>query len=457
MSLYLPVVGLLAFLFSLCRIFGFEAIDFDAPRIEHDNFLEAQFRFVMPDGLDHNPQCILVIVPGTDGDAREWSLRPEFLETARKCNAVLIACYYRGEGLGYDLPSGGSGRALDDAIAYFSEKIGQPGLISAPLMIWGHSMGAQFAFNYACWKPERLAAFASIKAGSFQLNPQDASYSVPGVIAVGEWDDPGRIRNGSAGFLQAKGRHAKWAFLNEGGSGHEPGRSDLLVRAFFEAVCNPSSAAWADLENGSLLKDSSLEIDPGCWFPSEQVAELWRSIHKPVPLHDLLLTPDRPSLSELLEIEGLPDRFQASKGVQQGIDVQLIPHTDKQIQITRIGVVGQGFSWKNRSEEFSLPIAGTITFQPEGMHWGPVHGVLSIDARIDGQPGESLQIDLHGLVVGAINAAPSAVYMGIVDPNQEIERVISLNSNGPFTIKAVRSLSDSGITCQVVADEAGAT
>ena len=62
--------------------------------------------------------------------------------------------------------SKGSGQALLDAIGKFSARSQHAEVATAPLLLWGMSAGGEFNYEFAVWKPERVAAFIVKIGGS---------------------------------------------------------------------------------------------------------------------------------------------------------------------------------------------------------------------------------------------------------------------------------------------------
>ena len=160
-----------AWLFSLLLLFALPALSDEAKRqlLEYsafpdrsNNFAEASFSCRLP---KHPALGILFLAGGTDCDARPWLLDPRWQALADSERLVLIAACLRGAGEAYEVASKGSGQALLDAIDTFARKSGRPDLSSLPVTLYGHSAGAQFVFNFACWKPERVRAIICLKSG----------------------------------------------------------------------------------------------------------------------------------------------------------------------------------------------------------------------------------------------------------------------------------------------------
>ena len=251
-----------------------EATDYTVPPRPNDNFLEASFRLIIP---SHQApiSAVLVYVPGTDGDGRGIVSDPEFLALAIACHAGVVGCYFRGEGLPYSDPRGGSGRALNEALTYFAGRSDRTQISRVKMLLVGFSQGGIFAFNYICWQPQRVEAFAALRAAFPSLRPQLESFQVPGLIAAGEKDDAGRIRSMAIAYGEAEGRKAKWSFLLEKQSGHQIGRSLQLTSLLFETICREDRPATPVRLDTSGREGSKISFgeDDSCWFPRYQGRE----------------------------------------------------------------------------------------------------------------------------------------------------------------------------------------
>ncbi len=291
-SYSLSLTTITAGLLGLSLAFGWsvgrgDAFDYSVTPKATDNFVTAAFRFVNP-GAD-TPESILVFIPGTNGDGRGVVTDPKYLAIAKACHAAVIGCSFTGIERGYDQPSGGTGQALDDAISHFAAQLHQPGPTMAPLLLIGHCQGGNFTYNYICWKPERVKAFAATKWMS-PGSPKPASFQVPGLIATGENDTPGRRKYITLTFAAATGRNSKWAFLYEKGAGHELGDSLLaLIQTYFSAVCLPKPGDAPTLVNAETgNSETPRSVAAGvCWFPNQASADAWKALHKPTALESL--------------------------------------------------------------------------------------------------------------------------------------------------------------------------
>ena len=190
--------------------------------------------------------------------------------------------------------SQGSGQTLLDAIAKFSARSQHAELANAPLLLWGMSAGGEFNYEFAVWKPERVAAFI-VNKGNFYytaLVPQ-ATRDVPGMLFVGGKDLEFRTNTIVGLFALNRRGGALWALGEEPGVGHVVGKSRDVAMAFFEDVLplrlsgdragltplNAKSGFIGDFKTKSFAPISeTAPKDPTAWLVTERVARAWQDM-----------------------------------------------------------------------------------------------------------------------------------------------------------------------------------
>lgn len=212
--------------------------DFDAePRNVPDTEV-AQFRIWLPDPK-RPVQGFVVLVPGSNGDGRGAVDDPEWQTLATEIGFGLVGCHFKGAGggSGYCYAHTGSGELLLDALDAFGREHQHPEAAKAPLLLWGHSAGGQFNYNFACWKPERTLAFIVNKGGFYYDTPaKAATRAVPAILFSGETDTAERNRNIATLFETGRSGGALWALCVERGVGHGLGSSREIAGKFFRAI-----------------------------------------------------------------------------------------------------------------------------------------------------------------------------------------------------------------------------
>ena len=173
-----------------------------------------------------------------------WSPIPLGRSSRREHQLALVGCCFQDKPHaknsfieGYALASSGSGQALLDALTAFAAASKHNEVASAPLVLWGHSAGGQFNYEFTCWKPDRVLAFVVNKGGVYytHLAPKSAR-RVPGVFFIGENDMEFRKMSVYGIYAVNRRAHALWTLAVEPKAGHEVGKTRDFAIAFFDAV-----------------------------------------------------------------------------------------------------------------------------------------------------------------------------------------------------------------------------
>jgi hypothetical protein len=264
------------------------------------NYDKAEFRLLIPENTD-KVQGLIVLVHGSNLDARPWIDNPFWQKIAERHNFGLLGCYFTDhlhEDMGieeYARASEGSGQALIDAINELSKLSRHPEIAEAPMVLWGISAGGEFNYEFACWKSERVIAFIVNKGGIYYtaLAPR-ATRKVPALLFIGEKD--AQFRNDIIKGIFAINRKfgALWALTEEPGAVHELGRTLEMSEIFFDEVIprrlrdlkeplrllSEKEGFIGDLKevnyrpfNELLIKDQLT-----AWLPTERTAKAWISV-----------------------------------------------------------------------------------------------------------------------------------------------------------------------------------
>ena len=206
------------------------------------NFAVAAFRWW------HPPEAnallgVVVLVPGSTSDGRAEVAEPFWQDFARQHCLALVGCWFKDhphENMNiedYARARDGSGRALLDAVERLAKAAAHPEAAAAPLLLWGHSAGGEFNYEFACWEPARVTAFVVNKGGYYftHLAPA-ATRAVPGIFFVGGKDEPFRIQSIQGIFAVNRQAGAAWKLIVEPDAGHEVGKTRELAAEFFAAI-----------------------------------------------------------------------------------------------------------------------------------------------------------------------------------------------------------------------------
>jgi hypothetical protein len=259
----------------------------------------ASFRLWYPKGVD-NVRGILVLVPGSNSDGRYDVGLSEWQEFATSEKFALMGCYFTdhqvvGDEV-YAQANLGSGNATLGAISQFASQTGRCELENAPLLIWGFSAGGEFAYDFTCFRPDRVIAFVLNKGGYYHpIAGQNGETKVPALMFVGGLDEQWRIDNINKVFASGRTIGAPWALTVEKTQAHNVGDSVLLSLPFFHAILplrlpsgdgplldiNQSKGYIGNLDD--LTISAATPVTPANllstdWLPDETTATLWKTV-----------------------------------------------------------------------------------------------------------------------------------------------------------------------------------
>lgn len=263
------------------------------------NYDKAEFRFWYPHDAG-SLKAVLVLMPGSNGDGRPAAEDTVWQAFATKNKLAVVACRFTDKPHDqsfieeYANVSKGSGQVLLDAIAKFSARSQHPEIATAPLLLWGMSAGGEFNYEFAVWKPERVAAFI-VNKGNFYYTAlvPPATREVPGMLFVGGKDLEFRTNTIVGLFALNRRGGALWALADEPGVGHVVGKSRDVAMVFFEDVL---AARLPDAGGGlkpmpakpGFLGDFKTKSyqpigdaapkDPTAWLATERVARAWQDM-----------------------------------------------------------------------------------------------------------------------------------------------------------------------------------
>lgn len=277
---------------------------FEDSRPPGANYDKAEFRLWQPAGPGAL-RAVVVLVPGSNGDGRSMVDDPAWQAFATRHRLALVGCRFTDRTHEqmfiehYVNVSQGSGQALLDALGAFAEQARRPELATAPLFLWGMSAGGQFNYEFAAWRPERVAAFVVNKGGIYYsaLVSREAR-RVPGMFFTGEKDLAFRTNTIVGLFAVNRRAGALWSLVEEPGVGHEVARSKDLGILFFDEVLPlrlPASSSGSSATLNAIDERAGLigELGartvqpmgtgpapgyPTAWLPTPRVARAWQAV-----------------------------------------------------------------------------------------------------------------------------------------------------------------------------------
>jgi poly(3-hydroxybutyrate) depolymerase len=270
---------------------------YDATQPPGNNFDQAQFRLWVPEGLQ-SVRAILVLVPGSNGDGRDQVDTPLWQSLAEEQGLALIGLYMTDK-MHEDMfiehyvdVSNGSGDAFLQAIDQLGEMSGHPEVGRAPLLLWGMSAGGEFNYEFALWRPDRVAGFVVNKGGIYySALATRAARNVPGLFFVGGEDMAFRNDIIRGIFSINRRAHALWSLVEQAGVGHQVAGSDIIAAAFYRDVLkkrlsdsaslkplNVEDGFFCDPASGSCVPviEADTPGEPVSWLPTARMAAVWQ-------------------------------------------------------------------------------------------------------------------------------------------------------------------------------------
>lgn len=419
-----------------------------------DNFYEARGRFWAAGGDDL--RGILILLQGTDSDARSQTGSVFWRTFAQREHLGLLGIYFRGEGEPYELAGGGSGAALLKMIEQAAVNIGFDRITRVPLLLAGHSAGAMFAFNFVGWAPERVMAFASIKTGPITANPDPRIALLPGLFIVGDHDEDHRVQ-AAAGAFAGVHRPAAWALAVEPNTGHEwTGADSALIAIYFHALLSTGEklGAPARLSGGSVrnllspfvVSTGDNRILPDTvWLPDAESANAWARFTKPAQVAALV---DRVTTPEDSEVQIEP-------GILRLEPSEVIQTNDNEIQgsvvvkINRADLAECIFYSADPCLSLDMsPLAQgryrlNLRLRTEGLAGGVYRTVIHFKAHDQKMTRCETALPLLVRVPSTARTLPGSLYLGVVGRGQVLERTVTIFSDHAQTPCKIRSVKSS--------------
>jgi hypothetical protein len=228
-----------------------------------------------------NPSGTLILCPGHNGNGEEMLDSPEWKNFAEKLNLNLVGLSFASDDdpldRGYFKAETGSGEVLLDGLKrIFGSRQG-------PLLLYGFSRGAQFAYSFSRWKPRLVLAWCAYSATEWE-SPENSG-EAKGIIACGDEDEP-NYSFSIYQFLQGRRISKPWTWLSIAHTGHRRSPAlEAFVRAYFASVLlDPGrKGLWLDVDAKTPMASTDLQKHPtlATWLPDEAVAQAWRELHQP--------------------------------------------------------------------------------------------------------------------------------------------------------------------------------
>jgi poly(3-hydroxybutyrate) depolymerase len=274
---------------------------YDVSQPPGNNFDKAEFRLWLPENIDF-VRATLVLVPGSNSDGRDQVENRLWQSLAEEQHLAVVAIHMTDKTHEdmfvehYVDVRRGSGDAFLTALDQLGKLSGHPEISAAPLLLWGMSAGGEFNYEFALWRPDRVAGFIVNKGGIYYSALASAeARTVPGLFFVGTEDLAFRNDIIRGIFSINRRAHARWALIEQDGVAHAVAGSDLIAADFYrqviqERVADDGSLSPLDLASSYLCNPDSLECvptatadtprEPVSWLVNEALAVVWQDAHR---------------------------------------------------------------------------------------------------------------------------------------------------------------------------------
>ena len=194
-------------------------------------------------------------------------------------------------------------RVYTTGLEQFGIMSGHPEISQVPWLPLGHSNGGMMTYNLNVFNPAQTLSFAVTKAGGLiNTRPGAAALATPGLLIAGELDTAIRLAVIRDAFEGNRPRGALWAWVEEGGVGHESVGEDDLIRPFAQEVLNlryPDNQSPENRTLGPLDETAGWLVEPlsykdgwariysyseypgnrqtAGWLPSRRIAYIFRA------------------------------------------------------------------------------------------------------------------------------------------------------------------------------------
>lgn len=285
-----------------------QTTDWDAGPNPTPDLEAAQFRWWVPEGVQQL-RGVLVVIPGSNGDARDAVNDAEWRALVSKQSFALmgVRLFKAGRGPAYQGdPDGKTSDTIIRAVAGLAAASGHHEAANAPLAFWGHSAGSNTAERFALHNPRRTICVAGIKGtwGPGEATAQKCE--IPILCTIGKTDNSDWVETSCENYEQGKLNRAVWTLAFHQQEGHGAGATKPLALAYLDEVIalrlgSPGGPAFspstvlvkADFTSAWLGDPASLDAAPfrefqgrkrtATWLPGPQTAAAWQTYLKKIP------------------------------------------------------------------------------------------------------------------------------------------------------------------------------
>lgn len=396
------------------------------------NFIDAQFRLWVPDHLPLTnspaPETVLCYISGSGMNALGLADDAQWQTLASRLNAYFLTIHFRdtSSGKSWHLAEVGTGQALIDALKTFSKKAGIPELETMPLALVGLSTGGQYAYHWACWKPEQVRCFITFKGGHHQERYQPQVLKVPALWVTGSEDMEFRQKNIQTVFKIHQAAGAPWILVVEPKMGHASDKVSSLIESYLRSVLKNNGDGDLEKKNsfGSVLDDFLKGTDS--------------PLLKPLPMNAKPL-PDYATIN----VASL-DFGECPSGAKPKPLEIILEQKLGAPSWNRVVLADQDQCWEVLSSTQEVGKATfSLRFKPR---LEPVLGLTKTEARFRFYKGEKQHLGGINLpatvrVTGDVVVTPLSLYFGSLSGQEKLKKNLTIKSKGNHPIKWKTALS----------------
>lgn len=365
----------------------------------------------------------------------------------------------------------GSGRALLKALDELADQSGLSALRKSPILIAGVCAAGQFAYEFAGFAPDRIAAFVTIGGGKHDIGLAAKAATTPGLLIAapdrGDW----AVENMLSLFSEGRKSSAPWALSLERIKEYDAGKSSNLTARFLASVMTYIRKArkvdWGTGDTVILPLDRLSETRAGtlikrladggltCCFPNQATAQTWlanNTEYSMVPSFLGVALPVRGTTQPRIELGRIDLAPDGSGTATVKVDISCLPGMADAVAVpaverlrteSQISSIGQS-KWRARCRL-------NLTGLPSGAFTTdlPVRFLKDGKLMLGG-----LTTLLSGTIVGDVQVTPRAITFGSIRIGEyrSVKIKLASQSNTPIKISKIESDLPDWIAAKVKTD-----
>jgi len=402
---------------------------------ENENFAFADIQCWLPHpGEPVSGILCIVLHPHGSGGVRFDNPKP-WIELASRFHVGLLSISFAGrdrEVIPWCRASGGSGRALIEAIDAIAAESGASSLRTCPLVLAGICEAGQFAYEFSAFAPGRTAAFLTMGGGKHDLMLAAKASAVPGLLVAATDRGEYPVTNMNELFEIGRMYSAPWFYSAEPIAEYDKGHSSSTAIEYLGSVLRrlhtiDSAARSPGIPSNQGALSISNASQPDLSFVSDPLPESGS------------VNPTVADMGAILLKSGYGTvKFDVQCRSGAGIDGVEVVDPPKGVNCRAINVGGNRWQIDCRLEPHYFPC-------------GPFRTEIPIRFMCNGEavPG-GINAVADGRIVGDIHVEPKSIGLDqpIGTPDQEDVRLKSV-SGSPIEILDIQSTYPAWATAEV--------